>query len=66
MITEVESRADMHFRLHHCCNAGGVAFFPEYAWDMVRPGILLYGSGDMAQEMGGHDLEGGHWSGEGL
>lgn len=52
MITEVESRADMHFRLHHCCNAGGVAFFPEYAWDMVRPGILLYGSGDMAQEMG--------------
>lgn len=52
MITEVESRADMHFRLHHCCNAGGVAFFPEYAWDMVRPGILLYGSGDMVQEMG--------------
>ena len=52
MITEVESRADMHFRLHHCCNAGGVAFFPEYAWDMVRPGILLYGSGDMAQETG--------------
>ena len=52
MITEVESRADMHFRLHHCCNAGGVAFFPEYAWDMVRPGILLDGSGDMAQEMG--------------
>lgn len=52
MITEVESRADMHFRLHHCCNAGGVAYFPEYAWDMVRPGILLYGSGDMAGEMG--------------
>lgn len=52
MITEVESRADMRFRLHHCCNAGGVAYFPEYAWDMVRPGILLYGSGDMAGEMG--------------
>ena len=51
-ITEVESRADMRFRLHHCCNAGGVAYFPEYAWDMVRPGILLYGSGDMAGEMG--------------
>ena len=52
MITEVESRAYMRFRLHHCCNAGGVAYFPEYAWDMVRPGILLYGSGDMAGEMG--------------
>lgn len=52
MVTEVESRADMRFRLHHCCNAGGVAYFPEYAWDMVRPGILLYGSGDMAGEMG--------------
>lgn len=26
--------------------------YPEWAWDMVRCGIILYGSGDLAEKMG--------------
>jgi len=29
--------------LRHCCNSGGTLLYPEYAMDMVRPGILTYG-----------------------
>ena len=29
--------------LCHCCNSGGTMLYPEYAMDMVRPGILTYG-----------------------
>lgn len=28
----------------HCCNSAGVISYPEYHFDMVRPGIILYGS----------------------
>lgn len=52
MVDEVEGKAGMQFRIHHCCNTGAVAYFPEYAWDMVRPGILLYGTGDVAEDLG--------------
>lgn len=27
----------------HCCNSGGTLLYPEYAMDMVRPGISIYG-----------------------
>lgn len=27
----------------HCCNSGGTILYPEYAMDMIRPGILTYG-----------------------
>lgn len=40
------------FRLKHCCNAGGIASYPEWAADMVRCGIILYGTGDLAERMG--------------
>lgn len=30
--------------LRHCCNSGGTLLYPEYAMDMVRPGISLYGA----------------------
>lgn len=33
----------IHFSLHHCCNSGGIVNYPDYHWDMVRAGILLYG-----------------------
>lgn len=52
MIEEAESRSGFRFALHHCCNAGGIASYPEWAWDMVRCGIILYGSGDLAEKMG--------------
>ena len=52
MIEEVETQGNFKFRLHHCCNAGGIASYPEWAWDMVRCGIILYGVGDLAEQMG--------------
>ena len=36
-------KEDIRFSLHHCCNSGGIVNYPEYHWDMVRAGILLYG-----------------------
>ena len=52
MIDAVETQGKFRFRLHHCCNAGGIASYPEWAWDMVRCGIILYGTGDLAERMG--------------
>ena len=52
MIEAVEKQGNFQFRLHHCCNAGGIATYPEWAWDMVRCGIILYGTGDLAERMG--------------
>ena len=52
MIEAVETQGNFKFRLHHCCNAGGIASYPEWAWDMVRCGIILYGVGDLAERMG--------------
>ena len=40
------------FKLRHCANSGAVANYPEMALDMVRPGILLYGCGEGAKELG--------------
>jgi len=52
MIEKVETQSGFRFKLHHCCNAGGIASYPEWAWDMVRCGIILYGTGDLAEKMG--------------
>ena len=35
--------AGVHPELRHCCNSGGTLLYPEYALDMVRPGICTYG-----------------------
>lgn len=40
------------FRLRHCANSGAVVCYPEMKLDMVRPGILLYGCGAGAEELG--------------
>lgn len=52
MVEAAETQGAFRFRLHHCCNAGGIANHPEWAWDMVRCGIILYGAGDLAERMG--------------
>jgi alanine racemase len=52
MIGEVEQRAGMKFRIHHCDNSGGVLFHPDYAWDMCRPGVVLFGTEPMSAEFG--------------
>lgn len=36
--------------IRHCCNSGASILYPEYAMDMIRPGIATYGvlpSGDL-------------------
>ncbi len=43
MIEAVEDQSGYTFPLHHCCNSGGVFYYPQYAWDLCRPGIALYG-----------------------
>lgn len=52
MIAAVEADGSFKFRLHHCCNGGGICSYPQYAWDMVRCGIIMYGTGDLAEQMG--------------
>jgi alanine racemase len=33
--------------IRHLCNSAGIVRFPEYQFEMVRPGIGIYGVGDM-------------------
>lgn len=41
-----------HFAIRHCANSGATAMYPEMALDMVRPGLVLYGAGDLAAQLG--------------
>ncbi|MEG0779033.1 MAG: alanine racemase [Oscillospiraceae bacterium] len=52
MVNEIETKADMKFRIHHCANSGAVAYHPEYAWDMCRPGVVLYGTEKLSEDLG--------------
>lgn len=44
MLSALEGRG-VRFRLRHCANSGAVVNYPEAVFDMVRPGLLLYGYG---------------------
>lgn len=35
--------AGIEFELRHCCNSAATILYPEFALDMVRPGIATYG-----------------------
>ncbi len=48
----VEQQWGQTFALHHCANTGATADWPETYLDMVRPGLLLYGYGELAQKLG--------------
>lgn len=52
MIETVEAKSGHTFALHHCCNSGGVLYYPQYAWDMCRPGIVLYGHEPKDSQLG--------------
>ena len=52
VIRAVEGKWGRSFRLRHCANTGAVARYPETYLDMVRPGLLLYGYGEFAAELG--------------
>ena len=50
---EAAGKAGVTFRLRHCANSGAVLhYLPEFALDMVRPGLLLYGYGDAEGKLG--------------
>ena len=48
MVDGVEASCDHRFSLKHCANSGAIARFPQFAHDMVRCGIILYGASDLA------------------
>lgn len=52
VIAAVETELGHTFSLHHCANTGATARYPKMHMDMVRPGLLLYGYGEFAREMG--------------
>ena len=52
VIGAVEQRLGRRFPLRHCANTGAVARWPETYLDMVRPGLLLYGCGEFAWQLG--------------
>ena len=42
-VNEIETITGRPFDIHHCTNSGAMMSFPETYWDMVRPGVSLYG-----------------------
>lgn len=52
VIDAVEKKLGHKFKIRHCANTGAVAKYPETWLDMVRPGLLLYGYGEFAEELG--------------
>ncbi|SDB13374.1 alanine racemase [Pseudobutyrivibrio sp. YE44] len=52
VINSVEEKLGRKFSIRHCANTGATVRFPETYLDMVRPGLLLYGYGEFAKEMG--------------
>lgn len=51
-VSAVEQRLGRRITIRHCANTGAVALYPETYMDMVRPGLLLYGCGEFASELG--------------
>ena len=52
VISSVEEKLGRKFAMRHCANTGAVARFENTYLDMVRPGLLLYGYGEFARQMG--------------
>ena len=55
MIDAIESGSDgFKFRIKHCCNAGAICSYTDFIeeGDMVRCGIIMYGTGEIAEQMG--------------
>lgn len=52
LIEQVESRWGKRFAIRHCANTGAVVRFAQTYLDMVRPGLLLYGYGSYAKQLG--------------
>ena len=46
----------VQIELRHCCSSGATILYPEFALDMVRPGIATYGLAPSADAAGVLDL----------
>lgn len=46
------ARRGCTFVIRHCSNSGATAAYPAFADDMCRPGIVTYGIGGQAEELG--------------
>lgn len=51
MLTDLKQR-DVTFQFCHCANSGATANYPQFGYDLFRPGILTYGIGPFAKTMG--------------
>ena len=52
-VIEAAGAAGVSFKIRHCANTGAVLhYMPEFALDMARPGLLLYGYGDDEGKLG--------------
>ena len=51
-VIDALSKKGITFAVRHCGNSGAVAYYPQMALDMVRPGFLLYGYGDGTGRLG--------------
>ena len=55
MLSAMEG-AGIRPEIRHCCNSGATLLYPEYALDMVRPGIITYGNAPSAELEGAISL----------
>ncbi len=55
MISTLEAMG-IRFKLRHCCNSAATLLHPEYALDMIRPGIATYGLSPSPELEGRFDL----------
>ena len=51
MLRALEARG-VGFSFRHCANSGAVVGYPQFGHDLFRPGIITYGAGHQAQELG--------------
>ncbi len=52
LIADVEQVRGKKFEIKHCTNTGALVKYPQTYLDMVRPGLLLYGYGEFAEQLG--------------
>ena len=55
MLSQLEA-AGVKPEIRHCCNSGAAMLYPEYAMDMIRPGIATYGVHPSSDTVGLLDL----------
>ena len=55
-VTDALRAWGVEFKYRHCCNSAATLLHPEYALDMVRPGIATYGISPSEELAGRFDL----------